>query len=98
MAQSKKAIQREVFHDAFEALGGIERLIQWANDVDDKGNSNYKEFIKLFTKLVPPIKKDSKEIESHESFIKMLMREEKKRLSELGQPFKLIDAIETQSQ
>ncbi len=92
--------QRELFDLAFDKLGGLERLISWAEELDHKGNSNYKEFIKLYIKLVPAVK-ESKSIEdSQESFIKMIMSEEQKRIKENGTPVKLIevDAIETQSQ
>ncbi len=95
MASTKIALQREIFYDAFEKLGGIDRLLIWCNESSD----NYKEFIKLYVKLVPPIKTNDKgDIESHESFVKMIMEEEKKRISQLGEPVKLIDAIENQSQ
>ncbi len=94
MTKNNKAIQREVFYTAFEMLGGIDRLISWCNESSD----NYKEFIKLYVKLVPPVKSDKQELDSHESFIKMLMAEEKARLSTLGQPQKLIDVIDSHSQ
>ncbi len=34
------------FGTAFEEVGGIERLIEWAND-------NYDDFIKVFTRMMP---------------------------------------------
>lgn len=92
---TKKQIQREVFDLAFESLGGLTKLVKWAKSSDD----NYKEFLKMFVKLVPPIKPGNKGLETHESFIKMIMKEEEKRLSTLGQPQKLIDVnvIDSQS-
>lgn len=92
--------QREIFNLAFDELGGLDRLIQWANESNAKGDSNYSEFIKLYIKLVPAVK-ESKTIEdSQESFIKMIMSEEQKRIKENGVPVKLIEAdvIENQSQ
>ena len=34
------------FHDAFQLVGGIPRLVRWADD-------NYDDFIKLYGKLLP---------------------------------------------
>ena len=34
------------FHDAFELVGGIPRLVRWADE-------NYNEFVKLYGKLLP---------------------------------------------
>ncbi len=79
--------QREIFENAFEKLGGIDQLISWCKESDD----NYKEFIKLFVKLVPNIKPDSKQIESQEQFIKMIMLEQEEKQKQLGHPTKLID-------
>ncbi len=92
--------QREIFNLAFDKLGGLDRLIQWANEEDAKGNSNYSEFIKLYIKLVPAVKESKIEDDTQETFIKMIMSEEKKRIKENGTPVKLIevDVIETQSQ
>jgi hypothetical protein len=84
---TKKQLQRDVFNTAFESLGGITKLIQWCNESSD----NYKEFIKLFVKLVPPVKSDSIETSTHESFIQTLMLEEKTRLNNVSKPIKLLE-------
>jgi hypothetical protein len=89
----KKAVQREVFYQAFEMLGGIDKLIAWCNESSD----NYKEFIKLYVKLVPPIKADKND-DNHESFIMMLMAEEKKRINGIDKPVKLIEVNTIDSQ
>jgi hypothetical protein len=68
----------------------MEKLVQWANDVDHNGNSNYGQFVKLFTKLVPPPAKDGRSLDDHESFIKMIMEEEKKRIEGLGKPAQVV--------
>ena len=87
--------QREIINLAFENLGGIDKLIEWANESSD----NYKEFIKLYVKLIPPLKSDNSKSDTHESFIALLMQEEKKRISMVDKPIKLIDVInENESQ
>jgi len=40
---------KEAFHLAFEKTGGARKLIQWAS----KNDTNYREFIKLYSKLIP---------------------------------------------
>lgn len=40
---------KEAFQFAFDKAGGAKRLYQWAKSSD----SNYKEFIKLYSKLIP---------------------------------------------
>lgn len=40
---------KEVFATAFEELGGLRRLVQWAN----KDDENYKAFLMHFAKLIP---------------------------------------------
>ncbi len=92
--------QREIFNLAFDELGGMERLVEWAQQLDHNGNSNYKEFIKLYIKLVPAVKESKVTEDTQESFIKMIMMEEQKRIKENGVPVKLIEAdvIENQSQ
>jgi hypothetical protein len=88
--------QRELFNLAFDNLGGLDKLVQWANETNDKGNSNYGEFIKLFVKLVPAIKPDNKgAIDNHESFILAIMNEQKSIQEGLNKPIKLIDVNNT---
>ena len=87
--------QREIINLAFDRLGGIDKLIQWSQESSD----NYKEFIKLYVKLIPPIKQESAKNDTHETFIELLMTEEKKRLSMVDKSIKLIDVInENESQ
>ncbi len=92
--------QREIFDLAFEKLGGLDKLIEWSQESNAKGDSNYGDFIKLYIKLVPPIKEVKSTEDTQESFIKLVMAEEQKRLKEKGDPIKLIevDVIENQSQ
>jgi hypothetical protein len=85
--------------EAFTRLGGIDRLITWAQELDDKGNnSNYKEFIKLYVKLVPPIKPEiDKNKDTQEGFIMGLIKAENILKLEEGTPKQLIDVdVETQ--
>jgi hypothetical protein len=95
MGETKKAIQRRVFEEAFTQLGGIERLMTWAMELDDKGNSrNYGEFIKLYVKLVPPIKPDStKTYDTQEGFIMGLIKADNILKLAEGTPDKIIDVI-----
>ncbi len=80
--------QREVMQMAFETLGGSEKLIEWANESSD----NYKEFIKLYVKLVPPIKPDKQARgETQESFIMGLIKAENILQLKEGQPQQIID-------
>lgn len=99
MAQTKKSLQREVIEEAFSLLGGIDRLIEWANQPDDKGNySNYKEFIKLYVKLAPPLKTEAdKDKDSQEGFIMGLIKADNILKLNSGKPQQIIDVdIETQ--
>lgn len=92
--------QREVIEMAFNELGGMSRLIEWANMPDDKGNmSNYKEFIKLYVKLVPPLKPDKDNgKQTQEGFILGLLKAENILKLKEGKPNELIDVIATESQ
>lgn len=82
--------QRDIINKAFDKLGGIDKLIQWANESSD----NYKEFIKLYVKLIPPLKQESVKSDTHEGFIELLMNEEKKRIKGISKPIALIDVID----
>ncbi len=86
-----KKQQREFFQDCFDSVNeesnndesGKSHMLQWASD-------NPTEFYKLYAKLAPPIKIDSHK-DNHESFIMLMMQEEKLRQKQLGKPQKLID-------
>ncbi len=97
---SKIGKQRKVIEEAFESLGGLSRLIEWANSTDSKGDSNYRHFISLYVKLAPNIKVDkSPSLDSQEQFIKMIMEENKDIIKGHDKPTKLIegDVIEIES-
>jgi hypothetical protein len=99
MAETKKAVQRRVFEEAFTQLGGIKRLMTWCEEVDKDGNyKNYGEFIKLYVKLVPPVKPDTaKGYDTQESFIMGLIKADNILKLESGKPKQLIDIeVETQ--
>lgn len=93
-----KGEQRKVMEEAFAKLGGIDKLIRWARTPDDKGNmSNYKEFIKLYVKLVPPLKpQKDKDKDSQEGFIMGLIKAENILKLKEGEPKQIID-IEVES-
>ena len=93
--------QREVIEKAFELLGGMDELVKWANEVDDKGNkSNYREFIKLYVKLAPPLKIETGvKADTQESFIMGLIKAENILKLTEGKPNQIIDVeCESQSQ
>ncbi len=97
---SKIGKQRKVIEEAFESLGGLSRLIEWANSTDSKGDSNYRHFIALYVKLAPTIKIDNKIVgDSQEDFIKLIMEENKAIKAGQDKPIKLIegDVIEIES-
>jgi hypothetical protein len=99
MAQTKKSLQREVIEEAFNQLGGINRLIEWCNQPDDKGNmTNYKEFIKLYVKLAPPLKTETdKNKDTQEGFIMSLIKADNILKLNSGKPKQLID-VEAETQ
>jgi hypothetical protein len=91
--------QRDIMEKAFDKLGGLEALVSWANELDDKGNkSNYREFIKLYVKLAPMVKPEIKDnTDTQESFIMSLIKAENILKLSKGEPRQIIDVdIETQ--
>jgi hypothetical protein len=102
-----KGKQREVFEQAFNEIGGIDKLMSWALEMNEDGKLvNYGEFIKHYVKLVPPIKPDKEDKgETQESFIMGLIKAENILALNKGKPKQLIDVtdisdndtIETQS-
>ncbi len=83
--------QRDIFNLAFDEMGGLERLLEWARSNNSKGDSNYGDFLKLFVKLAPPIKQDTKDNESHEGFIALIIKEQQLLNKEAGKPVVLLD-------
>ncbi len=85
--------QREVMEKAFHELGGTKTLIEWANFVDKHGDKpNYKEFIKLYVKLVPPIKSDTvRSKDTQEGFIMQLVKEQNILQLQEGKPTEIIE-------
>ncbi len=96
---TKLGKQREVIEEAFKLLGGMDELISWAKTPDDKGNmSNYREFIKLYVKLAPPLKVESdKNKDTQEGFILGLIKAENVLKLTEGQPKEIID-VDVESQ
>ena len=88
-----KGKQREVFERAFNDIGGIDKLKQWALEIDENGKLiNYNEFIKHYVKLVPPIKPDKEDKQdTQESFIMSLIKADNILRLKQGQPKQLID-------
>lgn len=65
-------VKREVFSDAFLKLGGVTRLIAWAESIDHNGDSNLRHFYALFSKTLPREIKTDITVRTHEQFIEML--------------------------
>jgi hypothetical protein len=81
----KKQVARNAWNQVFENIGGISHLQEWAI-------GNPTEFYRIFSKLAPPMKDDSKGKEiTHDKFIKMLMNEEQDKQKQLNKPIDLID-------
>ncbi len=82
--KKKKQYCRDAWNEVFDKLGGVEHLMQWAIE-------HPSEYYKIMAKLAPPIKEDKGVNETHDAFIKMIMREQEQQLKELDKPVKLID-------
>ena len=80
-------ITREVFNLAFTELGGVRRLVEWAEKDD-----NLKHFYTLFAKVLPKEIKTEDQNRAHEQFIELMMMEEEQRKLEEGKPFEFIEA------
>ncbi len=80
-----REVMRKAFHDVFVAIGGIEHLQQFALD-------NPKQFYTLIVKLFPePKEAKTNDIPKHETFIQMIINEDKQKHSELDKPVNMID-------
>ncbi len=82
--KKKKQYCRDAWNEVFDKLGGVDHLMQWAIE-------HPSEYYKIMAKLAPPIKEDKGVNETHDAFIKMIMREQEQQLKELDKPVKLID-------
>jgi len=85
-------ITREVFNLAFTELGGVRRLVEWAEKDD-----NLKHFYTLFAKVLPKEIKTEDQNRTHEQFIELMMMDEERKKLEEGKPAMLIDAADEQS-
>ena len=85
-------ITREVFNLAFTELGGVQRLVEWAEKDD-----NLKHFYTLFAKVLPKEIKTEDQNRTHEQFIELMMMDEERKKLEEGKPAMLIDAADEQS-
>lgn len=95
--QSPLRLTKEVFSLAFNRLGGVERLVKWAEGLEGtcttpaKGN-NLKIFYTLFAKTLPKELKTEDMNKSQENFIKLIQAQEEQKRIEKGTPTKLIEA------
>ncbi len=92
-------IKREVFSQAFLKLGGVDRLVKWAEGLEGtctvpKNGSNLKDFYKMFAKTLPKeIRRETEDLnKTQENFVKWIQAEEERLKIEAGHPSKLIDA------
>ena len=84
-------ITREVFNLAFTELGGVQRLVEWAEKDD-----NLKHFYTLFAKVLPKEVKTEDQNRTHEQFIEWSEQKDRELLAEAGKPAGLIEApVET---
>lgn len=76
---------RKSFIDVFHAIGGIDHLQQFAID-------NPKQFYTLVVKLFPESKvAPTSDVPKHETFIQMIINEDKQRVKEIDKPSIIID-------
>ncbi len=92
-------IKREVFSQAFLKLGGVDRLVRWAEGLEGTctiptNGNNLKDFYKMFAKTLPKeIRKETEDLnKTQENFVKWIQAEEERLKLEAGQPHKLIDS------
>jgi hypothetical protein len=92
-------IKREVFCQAFLKLGGVDRLVKWAEGLEGTcttptNGDNLKDFYKLFAKTLPKeIRRETEDLnKTQENFVKWIQAEEEKLRLEEGRPNRLIDA------
>ncbi len=91
-------IRREVFSKAFVQLGGVDRLVRWAEGLEGtctvpKNGNNLKDFYKLFAKTLPKeiMNKTEDVNKSQENFVRWIQAEEEKLRLEEGRPDKILD-------
>lgn len=75
---------RDQFGEAFEKLGGVDELINWARD-------NKKSFYSLFAKMVTKEIKLEDVNKSQENFVKLIQAQEEQKRIDKGTPVKMID-------
>lgn len=97
-------ITREVFSQAFIELGGVDRLMRWAQGYETTcteeakpATSNMKHFYTLFAKVLPKEIKIEDTNRTHEQFIELINAENKQLELTKGEPTGLIEvSSETQ--
>ena len=92
-------ITRQVFSDAFVELGGVSRLMRWAQGYETTcttetkpEKTNLKHFYTLFAKVLPKEIKTEDMNRTHEQFIELINAENKQLELTKGEPAGLIEA------
>lgn len=89
-------IKREVFSKAFLQLGGVDRLVRWAEGLvgtctTPVNGDNLKDFYKLFAKTLPKEIKVEDVNKSQENFVRYIQAQEERLRIEKGTPAKMIE-------
>lgn len=86
-------VTREVFSDAFIQLGGVPRMLKWAQEKDKEGNTpNMSLFYTLFAKVLPKEIKTENLNRTHEQFIEMIRHMDTQDQIAQGRPAMLMVA------
>jgi hypothetical protein len=89
-------VTREVFSEAFIQLGGVPRLMKWAEGLEGtcttaKNGDNLKLFYTLFAKVLPKEIKTEDLNRTHEQFIELMKMDKEQKVLTAGQPLELVE-------
>ncbi|MGR3303654.1 MAG: hypothetical protein ACUZ8I_14310 [Candidatus Scalindua sp.] len=93
-------VTRHVFNDAFIELGGVSRLMRWAQGYETTctteakpDKTNLKHFYTLFAKVLPKEIKTEDMNRTHEQFIELIQMENQHMLDTKGKPLELVESV-----
>ncbi|MEE9215107.1 MAG: hypothetical protein V3U54_10005 [Thermodesulfobacteriota bacterium] len=75
---------RQKFGECFDRMGGVDALLEWAED-------NKSQFYNMFSKMATKEIKTEDKNKSQENFVKWIQAEEEKLRLEEGTPAKMIE-------
>lgn len=81
---SNRDLIRKSFVDVFHAIGGIDHLQQFALD-------NPKQYYALLCRLFPESKVSKDDTPKHETFIQMIINEDKAKSNQANKPIEIIE-------